>query len=200
MLWIRKNTRENAYQHHSDGELIQLYQQSGKEAYVAELFQRYASKVYIIAQKYVNDRETSKDIVMTVFEKVIKNLRKTEVQTFGNWVHTITKNECNQYHRTQNNQAKKIEDWGIQEKNLQNNVENNPLMHLINAETDEATKKELHTAINSLKEKHRVCIQLYYFEKKSYKEISELTGYSTNEVKSYLQHAKNNLRKFLTKK
>lgn len=199
MLWIRKNTREDSYQHHSDETLIQLYQQTDKEVYVAELFQRYAGKVYIIAQKYLKDREACKDVVMVVFEKVIKNLKKTEVQNFGNWVHTITKNECNYYHRTQNNQAKKIQDWGVQEKNLQNNVENNPLLHLINAETDEATKKELQIAIGSLKEAHRVCIQLYYFEKKSYKEISELTGYSTNEVKSYLQHAKNNLRKFLTR-
>ena len=52
MLWVKKHTRENAYQHHSDESLIQLYQQTGKEIYVAELFQRYVDKVYIIARKY----------------------------------------------------------------------------------------------------------------------------------------------------
>ena len=76
MLWVKKHTRENAYQHHSDESLIQLYQQTGKEIYVAELFQRYVDKVYVIARKYLKDREASKDLVMVVFEKVLKNLHK----------------------------------------------------------------------------------------------------------------------------
>lgn len=199
MLWVRKHTRENAFQHHSDESLIQLYKQSGKEIYVAELFQRYVDKVYIIARKYLKDREASKDLVMIVFEKVIKNLQKTDIQTFGNWVHTITKNECHYYHRSLNSQTEKHAEWSDFEKNSQNNVENDQLLHLIREEEAASSKRALQTAMNSLKEKHRTCLQLFYFEKKSYKEIAEITGYTTNEVKSYIQHGKNNLRKRLTK-
>jgi len=166
---------------------------------VAELFQRYVDKVYIIARKYLKDRETSKDLVMVVFEKVLKNLHKTEVQTFGNWVHTITRNECTHYHRTTNNRAQKLSEWSDVERNSQNSVENDQLMRLIEAEDGEAAKEALDNAMNALKDHHRTCIQLFYFEKKSYKEISEITGFTPNEVKSYIQHAKNNLRKKLTK-
>lgn len=199
MLWVRKHTKENAFNHHSDESLIQLYKQTGKEIYVAELFQRYVDKVYVIARKYMKDRETSKDIVMTVFEKVLKNLPKSDVKTFGNWVHTITRNECSYYHRSNTTRAKKLEEWSDSERNFQNNVENDRLMHLIEEEDDAAAKKALDKAINSLKDHHRTCIQLFYFEKKSYKEIAERTGFTVNEVKSYIQHAKNNLRKKLTK-
>ena len=199
MLWVKKHTRENAYQHDSDESLIQLYQQTGKEIYVAELFQRYVDKVYIIARKYLKDRETSKDLVMIVFEKVLKNLHKTEVQTFGNWVHTITRNECTHYHRQISTRTKKMSEWSDVERNLQNNVENDQLMRLIEVEDDTAAKKALNKAMNGLKDHHRKCIQLFYFEKKSYKEVADITGFTPNEVKSYIQHAKNNLRKKLTK-
>lgn len=199
MLWVKKHTRENAYQHHSDESLIQLYQQTGKEIYVAELFQRYVDKVYVIARKYLKDREASKDLVMVVFEKVLKNLHKTEVKSFGNWVHTITRNECTHYYRQSNSRAEKLSEWSDIERNSQNNVENDQLLRLIEAEDDAATKKALEAAINGLKDHHRRCIRLFYFDKKSYKEVSEITGFTPNEVKSYIQHAKNNLRKKLTK-
>lgn len=199
MLFVRKHTRENAYQHHSDESLIQLYKQTEKEVYVAELFQRYVDKVYIIARKNMKDREASKDVVMMVFEKVLKNLLKTEVETFGNWVHTITRNECNYYHRKANNQAQRLSEWSDIERNSQNSVENDHLLHLIQKEDDAATKNALENALNTLKDHHRTCIKLFYYEKKSYKEIAEITGFTDKEVKSYIQHAKNNLRKKLTK-
>lgn len=199
MLWVRKHTRENAYQHHSDESLIQLYQQTGKEIYVAELFQRYVDKVYVIARKYMKDRETSRDIVMIVFEKVLNNLQKTEVEIFGNWIHTITKNECIYYHRKEKNQTQRLNEWSDVERNLQNSVENDHLLHLIQQEEDIATKTALDKALNALKDHHRTCIKLFYYEKKSYKEIAAITGFTDKEVKSYIQHAKNNLRKKLTK-
>ena len=199
MLWVRKHTKENAFQNYTDESLIQLYKESGKEIYVAELFQRYVDKVYIIARKYLKDREASKDLVMVVFEKVVKNLHKSEVQTFGNWIHTITRNECSYYHRTHSNQAKKLSEWSDYERNSENSVENDQLLHLIKEEEDEASKKTIQDALNTLKEHHRRCILLFYFEQKSYKEIAEITGYTFNEVKSFIQHAKKNLRKKLAK-
>ena len=44
----------------------------------------------------------------------------------------------------------------------------------------------------------RVCIQLFYYEDKSYREIADETGYSDKEVKSYLQNGKKKLEKLLS--
>ena len=196
MLFSRKS---KDYSQLSDEELIALYQDDREEACIGVLYERHYDKIYVVARNMLKDREAAKDVVMTVFEKVLKNLHKTDVQTFGNWVHTITRNECNHYHRTLTNQANKLSEWSDLERNSQNSVENDQLLHLIQEEDDAATKKALQNALTTLKDHHRTCIQLFYFDKKSYREIAEITGYTPNEVKSYIQHAKNNLRKKLTR-
>jgi RNA polymerase sigma-70 factor (ECF subfamily) len=52
----------------------------------------------------------------------------------------------------------------------------------------------LQDAVTRLSEEQKQCIELFYFKQKSYKEVSDLTGYSVNEVKSYLQNGKRNLK------
>jgi DNA-directed RNA polymerase specialized sigma24 family protein len=37
-------------------------------------------------------------------------------------------------------------------------------------------------------------LQLFYFEKKSYKEIADLTGFSIKQVKSHIQNGKRNVK------
>jgi RNA polymerase sigma-70 factor (ECF subfamily) len=197
MLFARKNIKNKSLKQFSDEALIQLYKDIGKEIYVAELFQRHAEKVYIIALSQLKEVNASKDLVMTVFEKVIKNLKTTDVKSFSNWLYTITRNECMSKHRSNATYQKKLDEWSNSEKSLTNNVDKDALFRLINREDKAMTKKKLAQALNSLKTNQRTCIQLFYFENKSYKEIASLTGFSDNEIKSYLQHGKKNLRKFL---
>jgi RNA polymerase sigma-70 factor (ECF subfamily) len=45
-----------------------------------------------------------------------------------------------------------------------------------------------------LSEEQRICIELFYLKERSYKEITELTGLQFNEVKSYIQNGKRNLK------
>jgi RNA polymerase sigma-70 factor (ECF subfamily) len=59
--------------------------------------------------------------------------------------------------------------------------------------------KNLFAAIETLKNEQQQCVKLYFFEKKSYEEIQEQTGFTYNEVKSHLQNGKRNLRLQLTK-
>ncbi len=58
---------------------------------------------------------------------------------------------------------------------------------------------KLEDAIGCLNEQQRICVELFYLKEKSYKEITDETGYSLNEVKSYLQNARRNLKMFMTK-
>ncbi|HRC33614.1 MAG TPA: sigma factor-like helix-turn-helix DNA-binding protein, partial [Bacteroidia bacterium] len=55
-------------------------------------------------------------------------------------------------------------------------------------------------AIESINEQQRICIQLFYLEKKSYMEISTQTGYDLNQVKSFIQNGKRNLKNYLLNK
>jgi RNA polymerase sigma-70 factor (ECF subfamily) len=72
--------------------------------------------------------------------------------------------------------------------------------HTIKEEYDESILISLHQALAALKEKQKVCVELMYLEGKSYQEISEMTGYSLKEVKSYIQNGKRNLRNMLVNK
>lgn len=55
----------------------------------------------------------------------------------------------------------------------------------------------LNVALNTIHPKQKECVELFYLSKKSYNEIASSTGYSMNEVKSYIQNGKRNLRIYL---
>ena len=58
----------------------------------------------------------------------------------------------------------------------------------------------LEEAINELNEEQRQCVILFYLKKNSYNQISEKTGFSLMQVKSYIQNGKRNLRIILDRK
>ena len=64
----------------------------------------------------------------------------------------------------------------------------------------EQTYDHLEEAINELAEEQRQCVILFYLKKNSYQQISDKTGYSLLQVKSYIQNGKRNLKIILEKK
>jgi RNA polymerase sigma-70 factor (ECF subfamily) len=65
---------------------------------------------------------------------------------------------------------------------------------------NELTFQFLEEALYELSEEQRVCVTLFYLQKESYSQISERTGYSLLQVKSYIQNGKRNLKLLLQKK
>lgn len=73
-------------------------------------------------------------------------------------------------------------------------VEKEALWHPDDAADKETTFKNLEEAIKILKDEQRICIELFYLQEKSYKEVSDLTGLSLLNVKSHIQNGKRNLK------
>ena len=48
-----------------------------------------------------------------------------------------------------------------------------------------------------LKENQRICIELFYLKNKSYQDIANETAFTLNEIKSYIQNGKRNLKLLL---
>jgi RNA polymerase sigma-70 factor (ECF subfamily) len=65
---------------------------------------------------------------------------------------------------------------------------------------NEKTYDLLEEAINELTEEQKQCVILFYLKKNSYHQISEKTGYTPMQVKSYIQNGKRNLKILLDKK
>lgn len=178
----------------TDLELIEQYKSKGDVDTVGELFERYTRFVFLVCLKYLKNEEKSKDAVMQIFEKLLIDLKKHEIENFKLWLHSVTRNYCLQILRKEKSLKKKSDKW---EKEQFSCVENDENLHLYSKE-DEANREEtLQDAISKLKIEQKECINLFYMQEKSYEEISRITKYSLKEVKSHLQNGKRNLKKML---
>jgi RNA polymerase sigma-70 factor (ECF subfamily) len=74
-------------------------------------------------------------------------------------------------------------------------MESDRFVHLNDTEgISEDTLQALESALGTLNDKQRTCIDLFYMQQKSYEEISTITGLDIKEVKSHLQNGKRNLK------
>ena len=189
MLKLFKRTTE------TDEELIEKYRQTHDQDYVGRLFERYATFVFAISMKYLKDKEKSRDNTMLVFEKLIENLNRFEVKNFKAWLHMITKNQCLMYLRSEKTRNKNISKFVNDEESI---MENGMVPHHDEENETEINLSNLNEAIKSLTEKQRICVELFYIQEKCYAEVAELTGFTMNEVKSFIQNGKRNLKIYLT--
>ena len=67
-------------------------------------------------------------------------------------------------------------------------------------EQNDHTLNLMESALDELSTEQRQCVTLFYLQKKSYQEVSEETGYSMLQVKSYIQNGKRNLKILIEKK
>ena len=65
------------------------------------------------------------------------------------------------------------------------------------AEEHEQQLQRLEATLAELPPDQRQCLELFYLEKKSYREVAALTGLDLKAVKSHLQNGKRNLRRHL---
>ena len=195
MFFKRSKTKEVPK---SDAELLAAYQQSADLVFLGDLYERYTHLVYGICLKYLHDREDAKDAVMQIFEKLITDLKVHKVENFKNWLAVLTRNHCLMWLRD----AKRLPVNGFALDGSELNMENGILLH---PDTDSEQETEmslqaLERGLQHLPPEQKRCVELFFFENKSYKEICEMTGYELTKVKSYIQNGKRNLKIFVEKK
>lgn len=179
------------YNQYSDLELIAEYKNTENKLFVGILYKRYSHLVLGLSLKYLKNEDEAKDAVMQIFEKLFTDLLKHKLEFFKSWLYTYSKNFCLMIIRTRQSKLKK-------EIELENNadlfMETESGLHLNKAEEKEKQFVALESAINELKDEQKKCIDLFYLKEKSYVEIAEITGFTINEVKSYIQNGKRNLK------
>ncbi len=170
----------------TDKELVDLYKQSGDLSVLGELYQRYMELVYGVCLKYFKDPETAKDGVMQIFEELVSKLKKHEVENFRGWLHQLAKNHCLMQLRTPKN-LKTVEF----KTDLMQTEEN---VHLNGVLEKEENFKKLEHCIGELTNDQQAAIRLFYLEEKCYNEIVEITGQEWNQVRSFIQNGRRNLK------
>ena len=170
----------------TDSELLNHYKKDGELSYLGELYTRYQSLVYGVCLKYLKDRDESKDAVMQLFEKLIQPLRTHEVDNFKSWLYVTTRNHCLMQIRSR--KGKFTHEFSLEI------MENQLFLYLEDELELEGNLTKLEKCIETLINEQKQCIQLFFLQEKCYREIAQFTGFDLNQVKSFIQNGKRNLK------
>lgn len=178
----------------TDKELLERFYTDNDNKWLGILLQRYTMLLLGVCMKYLKNEEDARDSVQQIFLKVITELQKYKVEYFKSWLYMIAKNHC---------LMKLRERHGRIPVELTNNLADNR-GDVLEQKTALLEKDKTLTAISqSLEElsaEQKVCVTLFYLEKKSYHQITEITGYNLLQVKSFIQNGKRNLKNIVEKK
>ena len=182
---------EEKYLHLTDLELLQLYKLNGDVVIIGLLYKRYVTMALGVAQKYLQPEDEAKDAVMQVFEQLPQQVNHHKIDNFKSWLYSVVKNFCLMKLRKEKNLTIVREEEG---KNIFSVVEKEQVLHQEEVKQKEINLINLEMAIETLNEEQKKCIELFYLQQKSYAEVVEITGYSLNNVKSFIQNGKRNLK------
>lgn len=180
----------------SDLSLVDKYKTTKDVNYVGELFKRYTSVVFAISIKYLKNKDAAGDAVIEIFEKLLNDLLRFEIENFPAWLHKVTRNHCLITIRSGNYQKKHMDRYT---QDMNSFMEKDSVVYHESEINKEENLVMLEKGIQNLNHEQKKCIDLFYLKEKCYNEIAKETGYSLNEVKSYIQNGKRNLKIFMEK-
>lgn len=176
----------------SDGQLLDLYKNTGRSSHIGTIFKRYSHVVLGLCYQYLKDSGKAEDAVMDIFEFVLQDVNKYDIDKFRPWLMSVSRNHCLKMLTRSLRKEKELFDKNVEIFSLGNMETEDLLDH-----TNENMLIKLEKALDSLKPHQRDCVTLFYLGGYSYEEISASSGYSVKSVKSYIQNGKLNLKKSL---
>ncbi len=182
---------EEKYLHLTDLELLQLFKLSGDAVIIGLLYKRHVAMALGVANKYLQPEDDAKDAVMQVFEQLLQQVNNYKIDNFKSWLYSVVKNFCLMKLRKEKNLTLVRAEEG---KNIYSVVEKEQVLHQEEGRLKESNLTNLELAIETLNLEQKKCIDLFYLQQKSYAEVVEITGYSLNNVKSFIQNGKRNLK------
>ncbi len=151
-----------------------------------KIYRKYKDDVFNYVYWRVLDREDALDITQEIFIKVYRNMDKFERRSsIKTWIFSIARNTVTNF---------LTRDRKIQEAELDESLS---IEKMTRREFE--MRKDLLVALSKIPKDHAEVLRLYYFDRFSYREISELLGISIGTVKSRLSRAKDYLKKEMEK-
>ncbi|MFZ5553887.1 MAG: RNA polymerase sigma factor [Bacteroidota bacterium] len=156
-------------------ELRQIEAARQNPARFEPLYNAYYEPIFRYVYQRVEDKESAFDITSQVFLKALTNLPKYQYKgvPFASWLYRIATNEV--YESFRQNQAKRAI-----------NVDSVHLFDMID-DMEEARGQEMHDlllkVLPELAEDDLQMIEMRYFEKRSFKEVSEILDITETNAK-----------------
>jgi RNA polymerase sigma factor (sigma-70 family) len=173
----------------ADEDLLNSYHKNRDLVVLGKLYEKYMPLVYGVGLKYLRDEEAAQDAVMAIFEELAQKVHQHEIKQFRSWLYVLSRNHCLMQLRA----GKKMETVALDEF-----MEFTPVLHP-DTENSEEAMQALERCMDKLTSAQKESVKLFYLDEKCYKEVADITGFTMNEVKSYIQNGKRNLKICLEK-
>ncbi|MBS1636754.1 MAG: RNA polymerase sigma factor [Bacteroidetes bacterium] len=173
-----------------DQDMLLHYKQSGDQTVFSDLFKKHVTSIYGTCVFYLQDKDDAQDAVMQIFEKLLVDLRTREIENFKAWLSFVVRNHCISMIRKKKTQLKNNRsycEFEYEETSYETELK-------IDSVSDDQMLQYMRDSMSSLKPKQRECVELFYLKSMSYQQIADSLHYSVNEVKSYIQNGKRNLK------
>lgn len=167
-----------------DEEIIKLVVDGDVEKY-GEIISRYEKRLRGFVYKIIGRNAEVDDLVEESLIAAYQNLQGFDHrQKFSSWILRIAHNKTVDYIKKKKPKlaGDELEDFRDDGKLFEE------------LEIEKESKKELHKVIGKLELKYREVIILYFFEEKSYEEISDILKTTNSNVGVMLKRAKEKLK------
>lgn len=178
----------------TDEEMVVLVQRGEKERY-GEIVERYQGKLFWYVKRMINQSdEEVEDLLQEIFISAYVNIQGFETKKkFSSWIYRIAHNKAIDFFKTRTLKRRfrpglndENDDWMDQIKSDDKLIEE--------LEIEREDREKIRTAIDKLDLTGKEVIELYFFEEKSYEEISEIMKIPKTNVGVLLFRAKKRLK------
>jgi len=175
--------------HLSDQELMALVQ-AGDYAPASVLFDRYSSRIYNFAYRFLRNNEAAEDATQEVFMKMMNRAHQFNGEAkLSTWLFSITANLCRDYLRKADNKSKEDEDTLVTIPSS----DDSPEEQLAQRQEAERVRR----ALDMLTPEQKEAILLSRYQGLSYQEIAQISGCSEGAVKTRVFRAMEALKRIL---
>jgi RNA polymerase sigma-70 factor (ECF subfamily) len=163
----------------TDEEIVEKIRNSNQEFY-AILIERYQKKLLRYVNNIIKDENKTIDIVQESFIKTFINLNSFNTKKkFSSWLYRITHNQMINTIKKYKKEVPLLEKWDFEsEENIEKNFEEKELI------------KKIEKCLDKIPLLYSEPISLYYFEEKSYEEISDILKIPMGTVAVRINRAK----------
>lgn len=160
---------------------------SGQKDLFRFLVKKHEKQVYGMGMSFFHNTEDASDFTQEVFLKAFKSLADFEGRSrFSTWLYKIAYNTA----VNSINRKKEYQSLAEDEQAGGDNAPERNALRLI-------ARDAVRDAVKDLPERYRICVDLFFFYELSYNEITAVTGFPVNTIKSHVFRAKKLLREKL---
>jgi len=173
----------------SDEQLVAAILADNKSLY-AEIMRRYQTKLSHYLRKFIRSSDELEDVLQEVFIKTYRNLYGFDIdKKFSPWIYRIAHNEAINHLKKYSKEILIITDdeWALAGERFLIKSSSEQLMN----------HHDVALGLTKLREKYRTPIILYFFEGKSYEEISDILQIPVSTVGVLIMRGKNLLKNIL---